>query len=151
MLWARVLADVIVVFHAAYVGFVVFGLVAILVGLVFRWGWVRNFWFRIIHLAMIGVVTLESLAGIACPLTTWEKSLRTLGGQESHEGGFIAFWMHRLIFFHAEPWVFTLLYCLFGAAVGLAFLLGPPRRPWASPARLEGQSGVAVPPGAPPE
>ena len=70
---------------------------AILVGLVFRWGWVRNFWFRIIHLAMIGVVTLESLAGIACPLTTWEQSLRTLGGQESHEGGFIAFWMHRLI------------------------------------------------------
>jgi hypothetical protein len=36
MLWARVLADLTVVFHAAYVSFVVFGLAAILLGVVFR-------------------------------------------------------------------------------------------------------------------
>jgi hypothetical protein len=129
MLWARVLADAVVVIHVAYVSFVVFGLAAIIFGLVFRWRWVRNFWFRTIHLAMIGIVVLESLAGIACPLTTWEKSLRTLGGQAAVEGDFIASWMHRLIFFRADPWVFTLLYCLFGAAVVLTFVLGPPRRP----------------------
>ena len=46
MLWARVLADLIVVLHAAYVSFVVFGLAAILLGVVFRWRWVRNVWFR---------------------------------------------------------------------------------------------------------
>jgi hypothetical protein len=129
MHWPRVLADIIVVLHVAYVAFVVLGMGAIVVGLVFRWGWVRNFWFRVIHLAMIAVVTLESLAGIACPLTTWEKSLRTLGGQKASEGDFVASWMHRLIFFQAEPWVFTVLYCLFGAAVALTFLLGPPRWP----------------------
>ena len=54
MLWARVLADVIVVLHAAYVSFVVFGLAAILLGIVFRWSWVRNVWFRAIHLIAIG-------------------------------------------------------------------------------------------------
>ena len=129
MRWPRILADAIVVFHAAYVAFVVLGMAAIVVGLIFRWRWVRNFWFRVTHLAMIGVVTLESLAGIACPLTTWEKALRTLGGQESSQGDFIASWMHRLIFFQAEPWVFSLVYCLFGAAVALTFLLGPPRWP----------------------
>ena len=32
MLWSRVLADLIVVFHAGYVAFVVLGLAAILVG-----------------------------------------------------------------------------------------------------------------------
>ena len=129
MLWPRVLADIIVVLHVAYVSFVVFGMVAIIAGLVLRWGWVRNFWFRAIHLGMIAVVTLEALAGIACPLTTWEKSLRTLGGQAASEGDFVASWMHRLIFFQAEPWVFTLVYCLFGAAVVLTFLLGAPRWP----------------------
>ena len=56
MLWARMLADLIVVFHAAYVSFVVFGLVAILLGVVFRWSWVRNLWFRAIHLTVIGIV-----------------------------------------------------------------------------------------------
>ncbi len=35
----RLLADLIVLVHAAYVGFVVFGLVAIVIGLAFRQGW----------------------------------------------------------------------------------------------------------------
>ena len=64
MLWARVLADLIVVLHATYVSFVVFGLVAILLGIVFRWSWVRNIWFRSIHLIAIAIVVGESLAGI---------------------------------------------------------------------------------------
>ena len=38
MLWARMLADLIVVFHATYVSFVVFGLVAILLGIAFSAG-----------------------------------------------------------------------------------------------------------------
>ncbi len=62
MLWARMLADLIVVTHAAYVCFVVFGLAAVLVGVVLRWKWVRNPWFRGIHLAAIGIVVAEALA-----------------------------------------------------------------------------------------
>jgi cytochrome c biogenesis protein CcdA len=69
------LADLIVVFHTAYVSFVVFGLAAILIGAVFHWGWVRNFWFRAIHLTTIGIVVIEALAGITCPLTDWENRL----------------------------------------------------------------------------
>ena len=87
MLWARVLADLIVVFHACYVSFVVFGLAAILAGIVFRWGWVRNFWFRAIHLVMIAIVVGESLAGVPCPLTVWEQQLRKRAGEALH-GGF---------------------------------------------------------------
>jgi hypothetical protein len=49
MVWARVLADVIVVIHAAYFYFVVFGLAAILLGVALRWSWVRNRWFRSFH------------------------------------------------------------------------------------------------------
>lgn len=128
MLWARVLADLIVVVHAAYVSFVVFGLVAIVAGLVFRWGWVRNFWFRVVHLGMIGVVVAEALAGIPCPLTVWESNLRRRAGDVTYHGDFIGYWAHRLIFFDAPPWVFTVVYVVFGAAVLLTFLLGPPRR-----------------------
>jgi hypothetical protein len=129
MSWAQVLADAVVVCHVAYVSFVVFGLVAIVLGLVFRRPWARNFWFRAVHLAMILVVAAEALAGIPCPLTVWERDLRTLAGQQVHAGDFIGYWAHRLIFFQAPPWVFTVGYCLFASAVVLTFVLGPPRRP----------------------
>ena len=127
MLWARVLADAIVVLHAAFVAYVVLGMAAIVVGIVLRRGWVRNAWFRVSHLAAIGVVVLETLGGVACPLTTWEHSLRVRGGQTGYTGDFVGYWAHRLIFFDAAPWVFTLGYLLFGGSVFLAFVLAPPR------------------------
>jgi hypothetical protein len=127
MLRARILADLIVIFHAAYVAFVVLGLLAILAGIVFRWGWVRNIWFRVIHLTMIAIVVGEALAGVPCPLTTWEKQFRTQAGQTNYTGDFLGYWAHRLLFYRAEPWVFTLIYTLFGLAVLAAFVLAPPR------------------------
>ena len=72
----RCLADAIVAIHFAYVAFVVVGMAAILLGLVFGWRFVRNFWFRGIHFLMIAVVAAESLADVICPLTTWEYQLR---------------------------------------------------------------------------
>jgi hypothetical protein len=129
MFWARVLADVVVVIHAFFVAFVLLGMVAIVVGLVLGWGWVRNFWFRGLHLAAIGVVAAQALVGVICPLTILENTLRRQAGQETYPGAFIGYWAHRLIFFQASPRVFTLAYSLFGAAVLGAFLLGPPRWP----------------------
>ncbi len=99
MLWARMLADLIVVIHAAYVSFVVFGLLAILVGAVLGWSWVRNFWFRVIHLTAIGIVVAEALAGIPCPLTVWEQRLRKTAGQTGYPGDFLGYWAHQLIFY----------------------------------------------------
>jgi hypothetical protein len=130
MTWARILADLIVVFHASYVAFVVLGLAVTLFGVALQWNWVRNFWFRMIHLLMIGIVVFESLAGIPCPLTVWEKQLRIRAGQVSYTGDFLGNWAHRLIFYRAEPWVFTLVYISFGLAVLAAFILAPPRLPW---------------------
>ena len=127
MVWRRMLADLVVVAHAAYFSFVVLGLVAILAGIAFRWNWVRNPWFRWIHLSMIGIVVAEALAGIPCPLTVWERQLRESAGQVAYAGDFIGYWTHRLLFFRAEPWVFTVVYTAFGLAVLAAFILAPPR------------------------
>ena len=129
MPWARMLADLIVVFHTAYVSFVIFGLAAILIGAAFHWGWVRNFWFRAIHLTTIGIVVAEAIAGISCPLTDWENQFRVAAGQAGYPGDFIGYWAHRLIFFQAKPWVISMLQILFGLAVLATFVLAPPRRP----------------------
>jgi hypothetical protein len=127
MVWRRMLADLIVVAHAAYFSFVVLGLVAILAGIAFRWKWVRNPWFRWIHLGTIGIVVAEALARVPCPLTVWERQLRQGAGQVTYAGDFIAYWTHRLLFFDLAPWVFTVAHSAFGLAVLAAFIIAPPR------------------------
>jgi multisubunit Na+/H+ antiporter MnhB subunit len=127
MLWRGMLADLCVVVHAAYVVFVVLGLVAILMGIAFRWSWVRNPWFRSIHFAMIGIVVVEALAGIPCPLTVWERQLREAAGQVAYSGDFIGYWANRLLFCRAPRWAFTVVHVTFGLAVLAAFLAAPPR------------------------
>ena len=64
----RLAADAVVLVHFSYVAFVVVGLAAILLGLARRWGWVRNVWFRSLHLLAILVVAAEAVCGITCPL-----------------------------------------------------------------------------------
>jgi hypothetical protein len=76
-------------------------------------------------------VVLEAWAGVVCPLTTWERALRRWSGQATGgEANFIESWTHRLFFFSAPRWVFSAGYTLFGLTVLIAFVLGPPRRPW---------------------
>jgi hypothetical protein len=76
---------------------------------------------------MIAIVVGEALAGVPCPLTIWENQFRIQAGQTNYPGDFLGYWAHRLLFYRAEPWVFTLIYTLFGLAVLLAFVLAPPR------------------------
>lgn len=125
----RIAADGVVIAHMAYVLIVVLGLPAIWLGIALRHQWVRHFWLRIGHLSMILIVVGEAWAGITCPLTIWERQLRGLAGQQSYHGAFLANLVHDLLFYDAEPWVFTLLYTAFGLLVAASFLLAPPNRP----------------------
>lgn len=120
------LADFVVIFHLGYVIFVVLGLALILAGSLFKWSWVRNSWFRLIHLCMIGVVVVESLLSITCPLTTLESYLRSKSGQASQSGSFMGRLAHDVLFFELSPDFFTIAYCLFGAIVLATFLVVPP-------------------------
>src|ERR1044071_9824758 len=109
-----VLADLVLILHTAFVAFVVVGLLLVWVGWFRRWSFVRNFWFRISHLAAIGAVAAESLMGFVCPLTTWEDQLRSLaGGAGRYHESFIQHWLQRVFFFDIEPRFFTILYVLF--------------------------------------
>jgi hypothetical protein len=125
----RFLADVTVVAHFAYASFIVLGLIAICVGGIRGWSWIRNFWFRLVHLAMIGSVALESCFDIECPLTVLENHFRQLGGENSYPGSFIGTLVNNLLFVDAPEWVLSLTYGLLFAAVLLTLLTVPPRRP----------------------
>src|SRR5437763_16560515 len=94
----RLLADLVVAVHSAYVAFVVVGQVLIWVGLWRGWRWVRDWWFRVAHLVAIAIVAAEAVFNIACPLTTWEQRLRQLAGDGVSRGTFVRDPLHNLIF-----------------------------------------------------
>lgn len=121
-------ADLLLFAHVLFVAFVVIGLVLILIGKFLAWSWVRNPWFRIAHLAAIGVVVLQSWAGVICPLTTWEMALRERAGDIVYTGSFISHWMASILYFHAPAWVFAVSYTAFAAAVIASWFWVRPRR-----------------------
>jgi hypothetical protein len=77
-------------------------------------------------------VMLQSWAGLTCPLTGWEQTLRQRAGQTAYAESFIEHWLSRLIFFSAPAWVFMLIYTVFGALVLLTWYWIPPRWPGTS-------------------
>ena len=117
-----VLADIVLAVHFAFVLFVVGGFALIWIGVGAGWAWVRNFWFRMVHLAAIVFVAAEAIAGIWCPLTIWEAELRGTRAGKS----FIAEWIHRLLFYDFPPWIFTAAYVSFALVVALTLWLIPP-------------------------
>lgn len=136
----QLLADAVLALHAGVVLFVVGGLCLVLLGGARRWRWVRNFWFRVLHLAAIAYVALQSWFGIVCPLTTLEQWLRGRTGQAAYEGDFIAHWLGKLLFFRAEPWVFVVVYSIFALLVAASWLL-------VRPSHKAGRTGMVAGPG----
>ena len=157
MNWCIFLANVVVFLHVLYVGFVVIAVPVILLGWLLKWKWVRNFWFRLIHLLMMAVVVVETVFGMTCPLTTWETDLRIAGGQylvkhnddgtvqhneygqiimdvsEDFQGDFFGRLLQRILFFQPEDVsqaVLNLFYYSFGAMILATMILVPPRWPW---------------------
>jgi Protein of Unknown function (DUF2784) len=121
------LADGIVVVHFAIVLFVIFGLLATLTGGVLHWSWVRNLWFRVGHLLLIGFVAGQSVVGQVCPLTIWENELRAIAGEPLERSSFVAYWAHELLFIEASEQTFMIAYVSFAALVLASFFFVPVR------------------------
>jgi len=117
------LADAVLALHCAIVMFITTGLPLIWIGAARGWSWVRMRWLRALHLGAIGFVALESLAGVACPLTVWEAALR----EQQPASGFIQQWVDRALYHDLPVWVFTLAYLGFAAAVAATWWAVPPR------------------------
>jgi hypothetical protein len=123
----QLLANAVLAAHVGVVLFIVAGLILILLGGHYGWPWVRNVWFRLLHLAAIVYVVAESWLGIGCPLTDLEQWLRRRAGTPVQEGDFIAYWLGKLLFYQAEPWVFIAAYSAFALLVIYSWVMVRPR------------------------
>lgn len=82
------LADAVLVVHALFVAWVVFGVLAV-------WRWRR---LALLHLpALLWGVWIEA-SGRVCPLTPLEVSLRRAAGQSGYTGGFIDHYVGAILY-----------------------------------------------------
>jgi len=120
-------ADIMLILHASFVAFVIGGLVLIFIGKALAWPWVRNRWFRWLHLAAISIVVLQSWLGVICPLTTIEMALRSRAGDSVYPGAFMAHWLEKILYYDAPVWAFAACYTAFAVLVVASWYWVPPR------------------------
>jgi len=84
----RLLADAVVLLHAAFVLFVVLGGFVAL-----RWGWVA--W---LHLPAAIWGALVEVGGWICPLTPLENWFRSRAGEGGYAGGFVEHYVLRVLY-----------------------------------------------------
>jgi hypothetical protein len=81
-------ADLLLIVHLAFVGFVLFGALLVL-------RWPRLLWF---HVAAVLWGVLVEFTGVVCPLTPVEVRLRQLGGEVGYQGDFIGHYLTTMLY-----------------------------------------------------
>ncbi len=123
------LADVVLGVHLLVILFNLFGLVVIPLGGWRGWRFVRVFWWRALHVAVLALVALQALLQQVCFLTLWQGALLRQAGQAASDAPLIARAVHRLIFWPLPLWVFAVIYVAVCLYVLLLWWLVPPRLP----------------------
>lgn len=124
------LADTVLILHALLVFFVIAVVPFVWIGYFRGWRVVKNAYLRTGHLFLIGYIVAESVFGVTCPLTKWEDALRVSSGTHArYADGYIAYWLHQLMFFDWGAKVFLAIYAGFFALVVFTFVKVRPRLP----------------------
>jgi hypothetical protein len=123
------LADAVLLLHAAFVGFIVLTVPCIYIGALLGWRWIRLKWLRVAHLVGICIVAAQAWAGVICPLTDLEIWLRRHANLEVYSDSFIEHWLQRILYWDFPAWVFIVAYSLFALlVVGTWFFVPPDKR-----------------------
>ena len=88
MVFPGFLADAVLVVHALFLAWVVFGALA-----VWRWPWLA-----VLHLPAVAWGLWIETSGGVCPLTPLENSLRHAAGEDGYSGGFIEHYVGGVIY-----------------------------------------------------
>lgn len=113
--------------HLIYALTIVVGFILIWIGYFAQWDWVKNFTFRMIYLVMIGIVAVESLFNIECPLTWLQEKLMSLDRLKHGNIPFIAGIVDKILYYKFPLWVFNTVYIVFGVLVLATWFLIPPK------------------------
>ncbi len=84
---------------------------------------------RWIHFWGMAVTAFVAAAGMYCPLTVWEESLRwETDGNFHFEGGFLAHHISSILYPEIEPWILRGVSVFWGMLTVLAMIVVKPGR-----------------------
>lgn len=135
----KILADIIVVMHFAWILFMLLGFILTLCGFFStyvlrtsadRWkGFFDKWLFRILHLFGIVYVSFLAIMGKYCPLTIWENSLRAKYDPTlTYSGSYIVHYIEKLVYLDVNllailiPTIFIAIFTL------VVFIIKPPTK-----------------------
>ena len=124
----RATASLVLYLHFAVVVFNMFWLVAIPLGGWVGWSFVRSFWWRVAHLAVLAVVAVQAVVGALCFLTIWQNALIRAAGGPPGERSLLDELVTRAIFWPLPMWAFVVLYVAAAAFAIALWWLVPPHR-----------------------
>jgi len=87
-MWYRAGADLVVVVHLLFIGFIVGGVFL-------TWRWPLIIW---AHMPAVIYGALVEFAGFICPLTLLENDLRERAGEAGYRDGFVAHYLVKVIY-----------------------------------------------------
>ena len=122
-----IMAGIVLAFHVGVILFNLFGMIAIPLGAWRGWAFVRVFWWRALHLAVLALVALQAVLQQACFLTLWQSELLRRAGEAASDAPLIERWVNRVVFWPLPLWFFAALYVAVCAYVLLLWWLVPPR------------------------
>jgi hypothetical protein len=125
-MFREMLANLTAAAHLAYFAGVVIAFACIVFGPT-QWTWTRNIWFRLAHIAAVGIVLVENTFGFACLLNAAEWQLRTstTGAPEATTG--VGSILDGLLFHVISGRVLNGLWWLFGVLAITLLIVRPPR------------------------
>ena len=116
------IADALLFVHFCLAAFITLGFFLIPVGYKLGWNWTKNRNFRILHLFLMGFITVETIVGLTCPLTVLENMFRDV----DYSSSFISYWMAQILYWNLPSEVFVLLYSLCLGWVLILWKVCPP-------------------------
>ena len=100
------LAELILIIHFFIFVFIISCFALIPIGYKFNWIWVKNKSIRLIHICLMGFITLETILGLMCPLTKIEFLLRN----ESKINNRFSEVIHQIMYWDLSNNYFIIIY-----------------------------------------
>ena len=102
------IAGALLLVHFSLAVFIALGFFIIPIGYKLGWNWIKNRNLRLLHLCLLGVITVETIVGLTCPLTVLENMFRDV----DYSSSFMSYWIAQILYWDLPSQVFVILYWL---------------------------------------
>ena len=115
-------SEIILLLHLLIFLFITLSFILIPIGYFQKWKWVKNKYYRSIHLILMGIISIETILGFMCPLTILENYFR----DDIKVDNKLTEIAHQILYWDLPNYQFIILYILsFSYLIFLWFFFKP--------------------------